>query len=196
MKSKTRNALLSSLLIASVGCVGLLPSKTINTHTNWSDYRQLEFIANDIRVGQTLNDLKGIGIDVHNTENIHVLTHLDVAKRFGLIGMKDPNLITPTGVQRMLAAAEKGRGYELIVESTVEQHEGSFWKNFLGFKKVKRTTGWKFSVLIITVDGSVQYVLHKGNPNINSLVVEKRPLGPFQNLNGYVVVDLLEEVIE
>ena len=49
---------------------------------------------------------------------------------------------------------------------------------------------------LITVDDKVEYVLHKGNPNINSVTVEKNPLGPFQKLNGYVVVDLLEEVIK
>ena len=48
----------------------------------------------------------------------------------------------------------------------------------------------------ITVDNKVEYVLHKGNPNINTVTVEKNPLGPFQKLNGYVVVDLLENVID
>tara|TARA_R110002074_G_scaffold293225_3_gene464932 strand:- start:913 stop:1203 length:291 start_codon:yes stop_codon:yes gene_type:complete len=96
----------------------------------------------------------------------------------------------------MLDAAERGRGYELTVENTSNVREGGFWKDFLHFRRVSRTTGWKFSILIITVDDKVEYVLHKGNPNINSVTVEKNPLGPFQKLNGYVVVDLLEEVIK
>ena len=130
------------------------------------------------------------------TANVEILTHLDVAKRFGLMGLKDDSLKVPEGVLSMVNAAEKGRGYELTVTNTLEAREGSFWKDFLQFKKVTRTTGWKFSVLIITVDNKIVYVLHKGNPNINSVVVEKNPLGPFQSLNGYILVDVLEEVID
>tara|TARA_R100000808_G_scaffold6183_1_gene18512 strand:+ start:2131 stop:2655 length:525 start_codon:yes stop_codon:yes gene_type:complete len=174
----------------------MLPVKTTTTHSRWSEYEQLNTLANNIRAGHTLTDLKGLGFDVKTTKNIEVLTYLDVAKRFGLLGLRDPNLKIPAGVQRMVDAAEKGRGYELTVESTLVKREGSFWKDFLNFKQVKRTTGWKFSVLIITVDDKVEYVLHKGNPNINRLEIEKNPLGPFQKLNGYVLVDLAEEFIE
>ncbi len=183
-------------LVLCTGCKSMLPVKTTTTHSRWSEYEQLNTLANNIRAGHTLTDLKGLGFDVKTTKNIEVLTYLDVAKRFGLLGLRDPNLKIPAGVQRMVDAAEKGRGYELTVESTLVKREGSFWKDFLNFKQVKRTTGWKFSVLIITVDDKVEYVLHKGNPNINRLEIEKNPLGPFQKLNGYVLVDLAEEFIE
>jgi len=179
------------------GCSGMLPKRYTITHNQWTDYNQVLSIGNNIRAGQSLDELKTLGVDVHNTENIEHLTHLDVAKKFGLIGgKKDASLKTPDGVQLMLDAAERGRGYELTVENTNEAREGSFWRDFLNFKKINRTTGWKYSILIITVDDKVQYVLHKGNPNINKVTIEKNPLGPFQKLNGYVVVDLLENVID
>ena len=187
---------LARLLITSVGCKSLLPAKTVQTHTEWSEYHQLKNLAHHIHAGQTLEDIKSLGLDVDKTTNVEVLTHLDVAKRFGLIGMKDPNLKIPEGVLKMINAAEKGRGYELTVENTFEKREGTFWKDFMGFKRIKRTTGWKFSILIITVEDKIHYVLHKGLPNINRLEVEKNPLGPFQKLNGYVLVDLAEEVIK
>ena len=112
------------------------------------------------------------------------------------LGFKDEALKTPEGVKKMLEAAERGRGYELTVNNTVEVREGSFWKDFLNFRKVTRKTGWEYKILIITVDDTVQYVLHKGNPNINNVVIEKNPLGPFQRVNGYVLVDLLENVLD
>ena len=187
---------LSAVLLLSTACSSMLPVRTVRTHTEWSEYHQLKNVVHHLHAGQTLEDIKALGVDVDKTKNIEVLTHLDVAKRFGLIGMRDPNLRVPPGVQRMMDAAEKGRGYELTVQHTVEEREGSFWKDFLNFKQVKRTTGWKFSVLIITVGDKIEYVLHKGNPNINRLEVEKNPLGPFQKLNGYVLVDLLEDVVK
>ena len=188
---------LSSLLLFSVGCKSLLPQKTIVTHNQWTDYSQVNVIGNSIHAGQTLDDLKSIGVDVNNTKNIEHLTHLDVAKRFGLIGgQKDRSLKTPAGVQLMLDAAERGRGYELTIEHTAQTRTGSFWKDFLNFKRTTKETGWKYNILIITVDDKIQYVLHKGNPNINRVTTERNPLGPFQRLNGYVLVDLLEEVIK
>ena len=183
-------------IILSIGCSSMLPTKHTTTHTQWDNYSQLHTIIHNVRAGLTLEDVKSLGIDVDKTKNVEVLTHLDVAKRFGLIGLRDPNLKIPEGVQRMVDAAEQGRGYELTVQSTLEAREGSFWRDFLQFKRITRTTGWKFSVLLITVDNKIVYVLHKGNPNINSITIEKNPLGPFQKLNGYVVVDLLEEVID
>ena len=188
---------LSSLLLFSVGCQSLLPQKTTVTHNQWTDYSQVNVIGNSIHAGQTLDDLKSIGVDVNNTKNIEHLTHLDVAKRFGLIGgQKDRSLKTPAGVQLMLDAAERGRGYELTIEHTAQTRTGSFWKDFLNFKRTTKETGWKYNILIITVDDKIQYVLHKGNPNINRVTTERNPLGPFQRLNGYVLVDLLEEVIK
>ena len=178
------------------GCSGMLPKRYTITHNKWSQYDQVLNIGNNIRAGQSLDELKALGVDVHKTKNVKHLTHLDVADKFGLLGFKDEGLKTPLGVQRMLDAAERGRGYELTVENTSHIREGGFWKDFLNFKKITRETGWNYSILIITVDDKVEYVLHKGNPNINKLTIEKNPLGPFQKLNGYVVVDLLENTID
>lgn len=187
---------LLALATIFTGCGSMLPTKHTTTHAQWSNYSDLNSVISNIRAGQTLDDIKALGIDVDKTKNVEQLTHLDVAKRFGLIGLKDDSLEVPEGVLNMVNAAEKGRGYELTVKNTIQSREGSFWKDFLQFKKVTRTTGWQFSILLITVDDKVVYVLHKGNPNINSVVVEKNPLGPFQSLNGYVLVDILEDVID
>ena len=197
MIHRSVNALvMCSVLLLSMGCSSMLPKKYTVTHSQWGNYEELATIIDHIHAGQTLDDLKLLGIDVKNTKNIEYLSHLDIAKRFGLIGYKDAVVKTPEGVKRMLNAAERGRGYELTVENTSNIREGGFWKDFLHFKRVSRTTGWKFSILIITVDDKVEYVLHKGNPNINKVTVEKNPLGPFQTFNGYVVVDLLEDVVK
>ena len=195
MRSLTLKLILAVSLL-STGCGSLLPKKYTVTHKQWTDYDQVLYIGTNIRAGQTLEELKTLGVDVYKTNNIQHLTHLDVAEKFGLLGFKDDGIKTPAGVQRMLDAAERGRGYELTAQHTTQAREGSFWKDFLYFRKKTRETGWKFSILIITVDDKVEYVLHKGNPNINSVTTERNPLGPFQKLNGYVLVDLLENVID
>ena len=193
----TKSIAIVAIAVMTTGCSSMLPKRTTVTHNQWSQYSQVSNIGTSIRAGQSLDDLKGLGVDVNNTKNIQHLTHLDIAKRFGLIGgQKDRSLKTPQGVQRMLDAAEIGRGYELTVQNTEQTREGNFWRDFLNFKRITRETGWKYSILIIAVDDEVAYILHKGNPNINTVTTEKNPLGPFQKLNGYVLVDLLENTLD
>jgi hypothetical protein len=185
--------IISTVLIVCGGCSTLLPSKSTSSQAQWKSYQDIETLANHIHAGQTLDDLKTLGIDVKNTPNMESLTHLDIAKRFGLIGRRDESLVIPAGVKKLMDAAEKGKGYELTVESTQHNRLGSFWADFLQFRKNVHTTGWTFSMLLIVVDDKVEYVLYKGNPNIDKLEKEKNPLGPFQKISGYIIVDLLAD---
>ena len=188
-----KNLVLSSILILSVGCSSFLPSKTVDTQTRWTSYQEVESVVKAIRRGHTLEHVKELGLDVDKTPNVQSLTYLDIAKRFGLIGFRDQIVAVPDGVKKMMFAAERGRGYELNVEATRSQRIGNFWADFLQFRKKTHTTGWKFSVLLIVVNNKVEYVLYKGNPNIDKLEKEKNPIGPFQKINGYILVDLIAD---
>ena len=187
-------ALIAATLLLSVGCGTLLPSKTTSTQTIWKSYQEVESVVEQIQPGHTLQDLERIGLDVNTTPNVKSLTYLDIAKRFGLIGLKDRTVTIPDGVKKLMEAAEKGRGYELNVNSMSSQRTGSFWADFFNFRKTTHTTGWEFSVLLIVVNDKVEYVLHKGNPHIDKIEKEKNPLGPFQKINGYILIDLTTDL--
>lgn len=187
-------ALCSLLMITSVGCGTLLPTQTVNTQHQWHSYEEVRGVVSKIKAGQTLDDLKALGLDVDRTPNIEMLTYVDIAHRFGLIGLKDKSVTVPEGVKKLMLAAEKGRGYEMTVESTTHQRVGSFLADFLQFRKKVHVTGWKYSVLLIVVDDEVQYVLSKGSPNIDRFEKHKNPLGPFQKINGYILVDLATDL--
>jgi hypothetical protein len=185
-----RHLAILALVGLLIGCKSLLPVRTVDTQHAWSTYQDVDNVVAQIRVGQSLDDLRALGLDVHKTPNVESLTYLDIAKRFGLIGLKDHTLVVPDGVKKLMEAAENGRAYEMTVESTTHERIGSFWADFLQFRKKTHITGWKYTLLLIVVDDKVQYVLHKGNPNIDKLEKEKNPLGPFQKINGYILVDL------
>lgn len=177
-----------------VGCKSLLPVQTVNTQSNWSTYQDVDNIVAQIKAGQSLDELRDIGLDVDKTPNVESLTYLDIAQRFGLIGLRDKSLIVPAGVKKLMTAAEKGKAYEMVVESTTHNRIGSFWADFFQFRKKIHVTGWKYTLLLIVVDDKVQYVLHKGNPNIDKIEKHKNPLGPFQKINGYILVDLATDL--
>lgn len=174
----------------------MLPTQTISTQNKWHSYQQLDNIIQKIKLGQTLDELSKIGLDVNNDPNFESLTYLDVAKRFGLIGFRNQSITIPKGVKKLMKAAERGRAYELKVESTKHRRIGNFWADFFQFRKNIYITGWKYSLLLIVVDNKVQYLLHKGNPNINKVERHKNPLGPFQKINGYILIDLATDLIK
>ena len=189
--------LLLFIAIATIGTgcstATWLPSKMTNTQGQWTSYQQVETVVKGIKHGHTLQDVKKLGLDVDNTPNVKSLTYLDIARRFGLIGYRDRVVVLPDGVKKLMQAAEKGKGYELTVQSTHSRRIGSFCADFFQFRKNTHTTGWEFSVLLIVVDDKVEYVLYKGNPNIDKVEKEKNPLGPFQKISGYILVDLIAD---
>ena len=192
--NKTKILLLSSLLVLTISCGTMLPTQTISTQHNWPTYQAVDNVVKQIKAGQTLDDLRELGLDVDSTPNVESLTHIDIAKRFGLIGQRDESVVVPDGVKKLMAAAEKGRAYEMVVESTTHNRVGSFWADFFQFRKKIHITGWKYTLLFIVVDDKVQYVLHKGNPRIDKIEKHKNPLGPFQKINGYILVDLATDL--
>lgn len=193
---KLKNLVLSSIIVCTVGCSSLLPTKTVTTQSTWNTYTEAESVIKHIRAGDTLDHLRAHGLDVNSTPNMRSLTYLDIAKRFGLIGLRDESVEVPDGVKKLMAAAEKGKGYELKVEMTNHERFGSFWADFFQFRKKTRITGWELDVLLIVVDNKVQYVLYKGNPNVDRVEIEKNPLGPFQKINGYVLIDLATDLAD
>ena len=52
------------------------------------------------------------------------------------------------------------------------------------FKKMDRTTGWEARFYIFTKGNLIVYKLWAGGmPNVDKDTVEKRPLGPFQDID-------------
>ena len=78
------------------------------------------------------------------------------------------------------------------VDATVSKRTGAFWKDILGFEQVSRQTGWSFQALIVMVDDTVVYVLHSGSPKIDKMKTNKKPLGPFQSIDGGTIINAVE----
>ena len=53
-----------AVLLVATGCTGMLPKKYTITHPEWNEYSQVSTIAKHIRAGQTVGDLKNLGVNV------------------------------------------------------------------------------------------------------------------------------------
>ena len=181
------------LLALCAGCGTLLPSSTDLTSSKWKTYQQAENTVSKIIPNKTTTaDLKGLGIDFKKTPNLEQLTYLDVMERFKLDSTVFNNLKLPPGIQRALNMHEKCRAYELTLDSTNSKRIGSFWKDILGFHQISKQTGWSFKALIVMVDDTVIYVLHSGSPRIDTIQSRKKPLGPFQSIDGGTIIDAVD----
>ena len=129
-----------------------------------------------------------MGFDLEYMPNVKRLTYLDVMTKFKLDSPTRftlfNNIELPQGVLKTLAAREKGKAYELSLESIVNKREGSVFLDVLGFRKTVHTTGWRANVLVLMVDDVVEYVLYSGERNIDRTEKTKNPLGPFQGFDG------------
>ena len=183
-------------MLITVGCKSLLPEKTTDSKSPWESFEQARGSFAKVKLGvTTLDDLRKAGIDIDKLPNVKHLTYLDIANKFGMIGMKpDGRIKVPAGVLMLVKAGERGRAYEIDAENIKHTRTGNFLADWLGFRKTKHETGWKFKILIIAIDNKVEYVLHSGTPQVDNVTKEKNPLGPFQNLSGGDVVDAVKAV--
>jgi len=146
-----------------------------------------------VEVGKTtVGDLRTKGVDLDKIPNVRHLTYLDVAQKFGLVNhMGGQNLVPiPDGVKKLVKAGDRGRGYELTAGITNSKREGNFLWDWLNFRKITRTKGWEFKVLLIVIDDKIEYVLHSGTPAIDSVEKKKNPLGPLQSVDSGALVTL------
>ena len=200
--NKTPNILIAmGLLFFTVGCAtqSLLPTQGVYTESSFETYTQVEGVVDKIVVGETkYSDLVNMGLDLENIPNVKRLTYLDVMTKFKLDSPSRYTLFNkielPVGVLKMLAAKEDGLAYEINLERLKNQREGSVFLDMLNFRKNIHTTGWQISVLILIVDGTVEYVLYSGEKNIDRLEKKKNPLGPFQGFDGGDIIGAAAEL--
>lgn len=185
--------LVSLLIITSTGCKTLLPGGEDRSISQWSSYQQAETTFSQIIPNvTTTDDLKLLGIDFKTTPGLKKLTYLDVMDKFNLNSSVFSDIKLPKGVQIALNKHHNCTGYELSLKTHYNKRIGSFWKDTLGFQQVTKTHGWEFSGLIIVADNVVVYVLTSGAPKIETIKSEKKPLGPFQNIDGSDIIGAVD----
>lgn len=200
MKTKEK-MLVAVLLLVSSGCAtqSLLPTQNVYTESSFDTYSQVETVVNKIKIGKTkYSDLVRMGLDLEKIPNVKRLTYLDVMKKFNLDSPSRYTIFNdielPDGVIKTLEARENGRTYEINLERIKNKREGSLILDVLNFRKNIHITGWNISVLILIVDGVVEYVLYSGEKNIDQHEHEKNPLGPFQGFGSDDIIGVATEL--
>jgi hypothetical protein len=117
-----------------------------------------------------LSTLSAMGIDPAKRPKTLILTHADIIKKVvnGSVLSKDD--LDP-GIVKCLNARDACRGWELNVARISKARTGTFFADFINFKRRTETTGWRFNALLLMV---------------NDVEVNTNPLGPFQDMGQAV----------
>lgn len=171
---------LASALLTS-GCGSLLP----RAHTESPTFQTFEAARQAIEALEPsrsgLADLEKRGLTPDQQPNTVILTQADIVRKVfngGVLGKDD---LDP-GIVTCLNARTSCRGWELNVARITKARTGSFFPDFLNFKRRTETTGWRFNALILLVNDVVVYRGWGGQPAINEVEVNSNPLGPFQDM--------------
>ena len=158
----------------------MLPRSTESTTSPWRTYEEAQEAFDVIEPGwTTAYELKALSLDPETNPNIAILNYSDVLRRF-LVNPSVTLADLDQGVRECISAKIDCHGFEVSQKSVRKHRNGSFWLDFLGFRKETHTAGWRFNGLILLIDGVVIYKLTGGQPAILEQEESRTPLGPVQ----------------
>jgi hypothetical protein len=177
------------VLVAALfgGCSSLLPRGDVMTETQWQDFEDAQRTFDRIVTRQTtVDDLRKMNLDPYANPNITLLNYSDVLRRFLPSPTINPRDLDD-GVQECIAAKTACTGYEVDHRSIKRVRIGSFWLDFLNFKRDTDVTGWRFNAVLLIKDNVVIYKLTGGQPKIHDSEIQKNPLGPLQGSGDLIL---------
>lgn len=170
------------LLLA--GCSSLLPRSEEVTASPWENYVDAQATFDRIVPGETTEEeLYSLGLDPGSMPNVAILNYSDVLRRF-MANQSVTLSDLDEGVQQCVLAKTDCLGYEINQRLVKKHRNGSFWLDFLGFKRETHMEGWRFNALLLLKDGVVVYKLTGGQPAIQETENQRNPLGPVQSIGN------------
>jgi len=184
------STILISFLILS-GCAALLPTSKTTLISPWKDYDSARLEYEQIIPGvTTVADLNKMNFNPYVVSNIRIMNVHDIIAIF----MPNPSIriedLEP-GIRKCIEQRERCTAYRIEPSVRDKKRVGNFWADLFTFKRHTIDTGWEFKGLIAIVDDVVSYRDPAGGrPVYRAEEVEKKPLGPLQEIGGVITTGL------
>lgn len=167
------------------GCASLLPrghSEEVSPFGSFKSARDAIERVEPYRT--TVEGMRALGFDAHASTNVREIPFPQLIGHLVENPYLPPADLDP-GIRECIAVRQRCRAYLFHFSRMVRQRTGHFVLDFLNFKRVTRTSGWRFEgVVLVRDDGLVLFRNHGGEPNVESTEVARNPLGPFQSLEN------------
>ncbi len=181
---KAVGACLSALSLAA--CSVLLPKAGSESFYFNSFDQARQAIESLVPMKSTVHDLAALNLDPSHQPNTVLLSFSDISKKFLSSGVLTKEELGP-GVAACLSARDACRGWELNIAKIEKKRTGTFFQDFINYRRRTETTGWRFNALILIVDDVVVYKSWGGQPEVNEIDNQKNPLGPFQDIGPAII---------
>lgn len=89
---------------------------------------------------------------------------------------------TDAGIRDCIAAAQDCRAYAFRFADIQQERRGAFVPDFLNFRRVTHTAGWRFEGMVLVRGNLVLFRNHGGQPRVELVEERRNPLGPLQGL--------------
>ena len=176
--------------VVLAGCSALLPRSRAEDISPFQSYDAArEALESVVPYRTTLEDLKTLGFDVQASANVQqvpypqwvaVLAHPNVPLDRADVGIRD-----------CVAAAQACRSYTFRFGNLKQERRGSFVADFLNFRRITLTHGWRFEGVMLVRVGVVLFRNHGGQPNIELVEDRRNPLGPLQTMGESALRSLM-----
>ncbi|TAK88759.1 MAG: hypothetical protein EPO09_17705 [Aquabacterium sp.] len=168
------------LMLLLTACGSLLPRGSTESQSGFASFESARDAIERVKPYETtVAQLKDLGFDVQASANVRQIPYPEVVARLAPnpsvpLAMLDP------GIRDCIEARQLCRAYEFSFGRQNSYREGSFWADFLNFRRRTEITGWRFQGLIVARDGVVLFRNYGGEPQIKQTERQSNPLGPLQ----------------
>ena len=180
--------LLTGVTLGLGGCAGWLPQATSDP-VFFTSFDQARRAIESIEPGRTrTQDLKALHLDTVQQPNTVVMSYADILRRVmggSVLAKQD---LAP-GIVQCVEAHDACRGLEYSISRIHKDRIGSFWLDFINFKRETVTSGWRFNALVLSVEGVVVYRSWGGQPEVNLVDKQRNPLGPLQEIGPAIITN-------
>lgn len=179
-------AVLCTMSGCMVACTGLLP-RAGNESFYFESFDEAQHaIESLVPMQSKQSDLIARNLDPEHQPNTVILSFADISKKFLGGGVLSKDDLGP-GITECLAARDACVGLELNISKIDRKRTGTFFLDFINYRRRTETTGWRFNALILMVDGMVVYRSWGGQPEVKEIDNQKNPLGPFQDIGPAII---------
>lgn len=167
-------------VIMLAGCDSMLPRSKAVAESAWASFDDARAAFDKLQVHKTRADeLAKLGFDPFVNPNVTLLNYSDLIRRFvpvtaALAQSVDGDILD------CIAVKERCRGVEVDINNSRSERVGSFFLDFLNFRRRTEITGWRFNAVVVLKDDVVVYKLWGGRPMIKDVIESRNPLGPLQ----------------
>ena len=186
LAATTLGALLVAALALAAACSGPLPKTSEVDESPWQSFDEaMAAYESIVPLETTAEDLKALGYDPFTTPNVRVLHYLEVIDRFmpkDAIHVEDLD----SALRTCIEAAADCWAYEVTPQFLHSERQGNVVLDMFGFKRTTKTTGWRFTAIVVLKSDIVHYKVWEGTPSIMEQKTATKPLGPLQEVEDIV----------